>query len=252
MVKLDTLFEPRSHLFETSQGELLAVSENRKALAWYPMTRDQIESYSDYDDLLEEARSLGLSVVTHPREDEGELDVFVLRSSEIWRAEAFRACRETLGRYEWSDASEYLSSYFLGYSDEQCRSWIEDCRYNRLGWVGQTVYAFVDDTQLELLSSVSLRCFPGELDSANLTVIAHPDGYRLRRDLGRGVPPGSFLCRFALANAFFLRLFEKAEPDDDGLVSVRLGVGPAELNSHLVASIEWWADGDWRAAKVHP
>src|SRR5687767_5294300 len=110
MAQLDDLFVRATPRFEATEDELRAVREGGKSIAWYPMSREQVEDYSDYDDLVALARTMGLSVLTCPREVEGAqpagapvMDVFVLRPSEVWRVDAFRACRQTLGRYQWSD-----------------------------------------------------------------------------------------------------------------------------------------------------
>jgi hypothetical protein len=254
MTELEDLFLRATPRYEAADDELRAVREGGKAIAWYPMTREQVEDYSDHDDLIALAGTMGLSVLTCPREVEAGLpagapvlDVFVLRRAEIWRVDAFRACRETLGRYQWSDSSEYLYSFFLGYSEKSCETWIAERRHNRLGWVGQTVYSLLQSPDVEKLEPGALKCFPPDFETASRTVFSHPDGFLLREDPERVLPADVFLCRFALDNVFFLRLIQEASgTDEDSVLSAQLGVGAEELNCQLASAIEIWWQGGWR------
>jgi hypothetical protein len=214
------------------------------------MTRAQVEEYSDHDERVILAAKAGLTVLTWPREvieppggvlvegDPDEFDVFVLRPTESWRAHAFRACRQALRRYRWSDSSEYLYSVFLGCSEASCRSWIAQGRRNRLGWEGRTVYTVMETSDLPAPEPLAFRCFPPGSATAERTVFAHPDGFLLREDLEAILPAGAFLARFALENEFFLRILG-ATP------SAHLGVSAEELNRRPRSPVQVWCGGGW-------
>lgn len=244
--------------FETREDEIRAVCQGEKAIAWFPMTSEEIDDYSDHDDVVALARTMGLSVVSCPRAVDERLpagapavDVFVLRPAEMWRVNAFRASRETLGRYEWSDSSEYLYSFLLGYSEDSCKRWVAERRHNRIGWVGQTVYSLVQGADVERLESLAQRCFPSDFETSSRYVFAQPEGCLLRDDPERALPVDVFLCRFALSNDFFLHLFGAlSQPEDEAVMSVQVGVDAKELNRQLVSAIEIWGEYGWRSRPV--
>jgi len=245
---LAALFEPR---VVKVRDELLAVAEGRKVLAWYPMNRAQVEEYTELDDLMDAARKLDLSVVvrarpepvTHPAEP--DRDVFVVRDAVPWQVEAFRACQDVLGRYDWSDSSEYMYSEFLGYAPEECDAWVAECRRNRLGWRGKTLYGLCDDSQVGQLRATACRCFPESFDSASFLVFVTGAELVLPRELEGRIPHGRTLVRFAVEYESYLRLFSGASAAG-GVRSVQLGMPPAALNAVLESHIEAWTPDGWQ------
>ena len=247
------LFERRSHLWEDELDEIGAVSEGRKALAWFPLTHDQLANFSDHDDLVEAATSLRLSVLTAKRavgpsvlEHDIAFDIFIVPEGEMWRVSAFQRCNSALERYQWGDVAEYLSSCFLGYSEEQSSSWIKQCQHDRLGWRGQTTYFLLESSRLEEFRPVGLRCFPSSLKTERLDVFAHSGPWSLRSNPATLIPEGYFLCRVALANEFFIDLFRNVEVEDDEVMCTQAGVGASTLNEALESSIEIWSGLAWR------
>lgn len=250
MEELAALFEPRSFLFGGEDAELRAVAAGRKALAWYPMNREQAEERTDLDEFVEAARELGLSILVVPRQEEvvhpkaPDRDVFIFKEAASWRVEAFRVARDMPGNYQWSDSSEYMSSVFLGYAPEDCERWIERCRYNRLGWRGQTVLGLCDAAQLEELRELAFRCFPTTFDTAGFVVFGPADTLVLRRNLGDLIPDGRSLVRFAVENESFRRIFWNVSAVA-GVRSAPLGMNPAAVNAALESHIELWTSEGW-------
>jgi hypothetical protein len=212
------------------------------------MTQAQVIEYSDFEDLILAAEKSRLAVLTYPRPKAARdthgptLDIFVAQPGEEWRARAFIALQRALFNYQWSDSSEYLSSVFLGFGEDDCRSWIEHCRFNRLGWTGQTVYTLFKRADTRRLEALAFRCFPRDFPLAGSMVIAHPDDCQLRPDLDNLLPDNIDLCRFALDNDFFLSLFQDA---DCAFPTKIVTASALDFNEALVSHIEVWTPDGW-------
>ena len=241
---LSLLFEEApTTSYPSWEEELRAVAQGTKAISWYSSTAQVAENGAEgLSELYELAYSSGLSVIVRPAEQELQIptndrvDIFFLRTREAWRTEALIAVLKAKWKYGCSDAVEYLVSQILGYDSESCRIWLDWKQKERLGWVGQTVYLVLTDSETAALESTGMRFFPQDLDERQLDVFHAQSGWAPRDNVGKLLGKGSNLCRFALNNEFFIELFRCAESVGP-LEIVRFEKDISNLNAAIVSEV---------------
>lgn len=257
MMDLSQLFEPVQSvaLFASVRGELEAVRDRRKLIAYYPMSADAInDGDASYTEILGLALEFGLSVIHRPLVGDmaspiPEVSLFVLHPEQTWRVSALMSlhrlmCMRPL--VEWSDGLEYLENYLLGYTEEQRRNWMKLTSERRLGWRGQTFQILVGDSELGRLRFSGMRCFDRSSDLAEVTPFFHRGRTRLAQNCLSLLPEGTHICRLAVKNDLFTEIFGgEQDRGSDELIVGHFGCDVEALNCALESRIQLWSQVGW-------
>lgn len=195
------LFEsPRPARASSDAAELDAIAAGTKPMSLFVAAEDEVADY------LALAVARGLTVTVHPETALDQLHVFVARPEEHWRIPAYLALWETAfvdGR--WSDASENLAGYLLGYTRRQRKAWLAAQHQAFPAWTSTTVYAIVEAAQRAAIDEVGRRCF-----ASGLELFVAP-GRVLRSTAVARVPRGHTLARAGIDPAVARRVFGAAD-----------------------------------------
>lgn len=244
------LFEPTEGDRGKPSEELHLVADGTKSMFWSSLTDDYVSNSIQYQELVDEAKSLGLAVLLRSAEPElqspfgDRLDVFILRPDQVWRVESLMAILRTARVYGYSARLIYLQSVLLGYSPEASSHFVEEKQHRRASWEGQTVYILLPQSSVDQLTPLGRRCFPIEMDtSAMLAFTVGSDLLSPRKNAHQLIPKTHRLCRFGLAHDFYKEVFG-SELRKSVLV-MKLDLSPERLNAALCSSIQVWTTTGW-------
>jgi len=244
-IDVASLFEPpRAPVnddYQTDSGELRAVACRKKAISYYgQVILDRVDGrFQAYCDT---AFQHGLTILQFRTPDVPEMaDVYALHPDQMWRVQALRSLEMRVSYNSWSDALEAFRSALLGYSEQEIKTWIEFQRWQRLGWIGRTIYLMIPLAMAEQLAKVANRCVSGGMLEGEITAFTY-NGYNvIRRDANERLASHCQLGRVAIEAAFFNRLFGSSPGygKPDAIVTAHLGdVLLRDFNSALCSPIQ--------------
>ncbi len=252
-----SLFEPM-HVFDVRHNltdELPAVADGSKPIAWFQLTETFVESTLDFQEVLDEAARLGLSVIIRPAdqalqtEQNDRVDVFVLLLSEAWRVEPFMIALRAIRLYKYSDSISYMTSVLLGYPEESCIHYTDREKHGRVNWLGHTAYAMFTKEEIAALAETGFKCFSVRLCKAGLKIFS-PDTNRVLTHNAQDLVGTSLsICRFSLDRYFHREHFNPAalrETPDCVLTTTLPGTLISSLNKALMSKIEVWTENGWQ------
>jgi hypothetical protein len=230
--------------YDTVEGEIRAVHEGRKALAYQP----DAAAFDDEEsrDIHELAHSLGLAVLYAPGRL-GATCAYIGKPENLWRAWAHQALWTIVPNTGgWNDGAEALESFLLGYSDEERATWMEYQRWTRLGWEGETLFFFLTDAQVEAMAPVSNRAFLPTVFAGGAVGVS-PRGRALRRRHKGLVPGARRIVRAAVKREELGFLFYPGSADEEILpIAFTLDENDATLlNKNLLSHVQVLRDLTW-------
>ena len=195
----------------TLDGELTAVLNGQKSMSMFDWIKADVDDDSaQYEEVVSTALELGLSVIHRPYKsaaaDENgilKLKTFVLHDHQAWRVPAFMMLLGRLVSDNWSDELECLASELLGYTEEQCESWISYHRHRHLGWSGMTLCMLLTEEQHRCIEDTGYTSIPSEAYSTPIRVFL-PRGFNVvSRDADKLVKRHQLrLARVAVRHSF--------------------------------------------------
>lgn len=238
MVDLAKLFQrvdwaPRLFPYKSWRAELDAVESGRKAMSKTHVFRSDIPAGHELRELLADALDRDLFLVFATDEQRNlrhsyeQVTIYVTRADQLWRIPAHRALWQTafVGG-SWSDASEALEGLLLGYTAAERQRWIAARRQRAAADGCGTVYTIVSRDQRRAIDAAGRRYLG---DTTRLTLFVHGDGWQLRPDAPRLVPPGTTLARMGVAWDVYWRLFGRASKRGHRRPGVNTAAIPTKL-----------------------
>lgn len=192
-----------------------------------------------------------LSIRRLVRRRRGGCRTLRLLRAESWRTHAFAATRRVLRAPErlklgWCDGLAYLENWLLGYSEDQRTRWLEFEREQRHGWRGRTLYMLIGDDQLALLEPFARRCFARESQTVSMTAFYHREGWFLKKDAARRLPPRVRVARASVKRVFFREVFGGLDLSEQPVVvAAPMEAPPSRVNHALESSIQVFGAEGW-------
>ena len=173
--------------------------------------------------------------------------LFVFKSVDIWRLNAFLLTRKVLSNHPWSEGLEAFESYLLGYERDQIREWMAGLHNQSSSWGGLKVYSLLDSVQWDAALGLGEKCFDRGCHADGIDLFfmrkhVELDGNKVLELQGNPV-----IVRMSLDREIFLELFGA----HDAWESEHIAWGFVQqnairsLNYHVKGKIERFIDGRW-------
>jgi hypothetical protein len=226
------LFEPhRATRAPSDAAELDAVAAGKKPLSMFVTAEDELAEWVAL------AAQRNLVVTFHADPTLEQLHVFVARTDQQWRIPAYLALWETAfvdGR--WSDASENLAGYLLGYTKPQRKAWLAAQHQAFPAWTAMTVYALLTREQCTVIEALGRKSFDFR---DGLTVFVHRGGV-LKPSAFSIIPRDRTLVRVGVKSEVAAKLFEPSTSATIGAKHV------PKLNAALLSEVQFLTKAGWR------
>jgi hypothetical protein len=227
--------------------EIASVAGKTKSMSVFSISEDLIGD-DLYIKLLKETSNMDLMTVIHKRLERSivkgisEVFLFIVPREELWRVPAYLSMKRAFSEYEWSDGAEFLESSLLGFSDSQAKSWVNEHRRKRIGWLGPTCYFLTSDAQRDAMSKLANRCIDPSSIAEDIEVFYNTDNTPPKENACELLPAGANLCRASVKFDFFKKIFERDILSGQKVhffVSAINAENAADLNEALQSNFEF-------------